>query len=227
MKRLFDIVASLLGLIVLSPVFLIVSIMIVLDSKGGVFFRGERVGRHNKTFRIFKFRSMVPDCEGKGKWNVGDKDDRITRVGHFLRKSKLDELPQLINVLRGEMSFVGYRPELRYYIDMYTETEMPILDLKPGITDWASMANFEQFKGFTASEDPDVFYLEQVRPLKLRLQLYYRYHHGFWSDLGCIFWTIFKVLTHSQKLPKDVQKIVDDYKAEKEQSAKEQTEKEA
>ena len=227
MKRLFDIVASLVGLIVLSPVFLIVSIMIVLDSKGGVFFRGERVGRHNKTFRIFKFRSMVPDCEGKGKWNVGDKDDRITRVGHFLRKSKLDELPQLINVLRGEMSFVGYRPELRYYIDMYTETEMPILDLKPGITDWASMANFEQFKGFTASEDPDVFYLEQVRPLKLRLQLYYRYHHGFWSDLGCIFWTIFKVLTHSQKLPKDVQKIVDDYKAEKEQSAKEQTEKEA
>ena len=227
MKRLFDIVASLVGLIVLSPVFLIVSLMIVLDSKGGVFFRGERVGRHNKTFRIFKFRSMVPDCEGKGKWNVGDKDDRITRVGHFLRKSKLDELPQLINVLRGEMSFVGYRPELRYYIDMYTETEMPILDVKPGITDWASMANFEQFKGFTASEDPDVFYLEQVRPLKLRLQLYYRYHHGFWSDLGCIFWTIFKVLTHSQKLPKDVQKIVDDYKAEKEQSAKEQTEKEA
>ena len=227
MKRLFDIVASLVGLIVLSPVFLIVSLMIVIDSRGGVFFRGERVGRHNKTFRIFKFRSMVPDCEGKGKWNVGDKDDRITRVGHFLRKSKLDELPQLINVLRGEMSFVGYRPELRYYIDMYTETEMPILDLKPGITDWASMANFEQFKGFTASEDPDVFYLEQVRPLKLRLQLYYRYHHGFWSDLGCIFWTIFKVLTHSQKLPKDVQKIVDDYKAEKEQSAKEQTEKEA
>ena len=227
MKRLFDIVASLVGLIVLSPVFLIVSLMIVLDSKGGVFFRGERVGRHNKTFRIFKFRSMVPDCEGKGKWNVGDKDDRITRVGHFLRKSKLDELPQLINVLRGEMSFVGYRPELRYYIDMYTETEMPILDVKPGITDWASMANFEQFKGFTASEDPDVFYLLQVRPLKLRLQLYYRYHHGFWSDLGCIFWTIFKVLTHSQKLPKDVQKIVDDYKAEKEQSAKEQTEKEA
>lgn len=219
MKRLFDIVASLLGLIVLSPVFLVVSLMIVIDSRGGVFFRGERVGQHNKSFRIFKFRSMVPDCEGKGKWNVGDRDDRITRVGHFLRKSKLDELPQLINVLKGEMSFVGYRPELRYYIDMYTEKEMPILDLKPGITDWASMANFEQFKGFTESEDPDVFYLEQVRPLKLRLQLYYRYHHGFWSDLGCIFWTIFKVLTHSQRLPKDVQKIVDDYRAEQEQTA--------
>ena len=214
MKRAFDIVASLLGLIVLSPVMLVLALMIVLDSRGGVFFRGERVGRHGKTFRIFKFRSMRPDSEGNGKWNVGEQDERITRVGHFLRKSKLDELPQLLNVLKGDMSFVGPRPELRFYVDMYTEDEMPILDLKPGITDWASMANFEQFKGFTASEDPDEFYLEQVRPLKLRLQLYYRYNHGFWSDFVCILWTIFKVLTHSQKLPKDVQQIVDDYTAE-------------
>ena len=219
MKRLFDIVASFFGLIILSPIMLILSLLIVIDSRGGVFFRGERVGQHGNTFRIFKFRSMIPDCEGKGKWNVGDKDDRITRMGHFLRKSKLDELPQLINVLKGDMSFVGYRPELRYYVDMYTEKEMPILDLKPGITDWASMANFEQFKGFTTSSDPDAFYLEQVRPLKLKLQLYYRYHHGFWSDIGCIIWTVFKVLTRSQKLPKDVQKIVDDYKAEKELQA--------
>ena len=214
MKRAFDIVASLLGLLVLSPVMLVLALMIVLDSRGGVFFRGERVGRHGKTFRIFKFRSMRPDSEGNGKWNVGEQDERITRVGHFLRKSKLDELPQLLNVLKGDMSFVGPRPELRFYVDMYTEDEMPILDLKPGITDWASMANFEQFKGFTASEDPDEFYLEQVRPLKLRLQLYYRYNHGFWSDFVCIWWTIFKVLTHSQKLPKDVQQIVDDYTAE-------------
>ena len=208
-----------LGLIVLSPVMLVLALMIVLDSRGGVFFRGERVGRHGKTFRIFKFRSMRPDSEGNGKWNVGEQDERITRVGHFLRKSKLDELPQLLNVLKGDMSFVGPRPELRFYVDMYTEDEMPILDLKPGITDWASMANFEQFKGFTASEDPDEFYLEQVRPLKLRLQLYYRYNHGFWSDFVCIWWTIFKVLTHSQKLPKDVQQIVDDYTAELEAKA--------
>ena len=208
-----------LGLIVLSPVMLVLALMIVLDSRGGVFFRGERVGRHGKTFRIFKFRSMRPDSEGNGKWNVGEQDERITRVGHFLRKSKLDELPQLLNVLKGDMSFVGPRPELRFYVDMYTEDEMPILDLKPGITDWASMANFEQFRGFTASEDPDEFYLEQVRPLKLRLQLYYRYNHGFWSDFVCILWTIFKVLTHSQKLPKDVQQIVDDYTAELEAKA--------
>lgn len=216
MKRVFDFVVSLIGLILLSPIMLVLSLLIVIDSKGGVFFRGERVGLNGETFRIFKFRSMLPDCEGKGKWNVGDTDDRITKMGHFLRKSKLDELPQLINVLKGDMSFVGPRPELRYYIDMYTENEMPILDLKPGITDWASMTNFEQFKGFTEAEDPDKFYLEQVRPLKLKLQLYYRYNHSFFGDIKCILWTVFKVLTHSQKLPKQVQKIVDEYKAEKE-----------
>ena len=218
MKRAFDFVASLIGFIILSPLFLILSIIIVLDSKGGVFFRGVRVGQYGKDFRIFKFRSMKPDCEGKGKWNVGDKDDRITRVGHFLRKSKLDELPQLLNVIKGDMSLVGPRPELRYYVDMYTDVEKPILDLKPGITDWASMTNFEQFKGFTEASDPDMYYLETVRPLKLKLQLYYRYHHSFLEDIKCIFWTVYKVITHSQRLPKDVQEIVDEYKSERESS---------
>lgn len=211
MKRLFDILVSFLGLIILSPIMLILALLVVIDSPGGVFFRGERVGLDGKTFRIFKFRSMIPDCEGKGKWNVGDKDDRITKMGHFLRKSKLDELPQLINVLIGDMSLVGPRPELRYYVDMYTEEEMPILDLKPGITDWASMTNFDQFKGFTSAEDPDSFYLEQVRPLKLKLQLYYRYNNSFFSDIKCLFWTVYKVISRSQKLPKDIQKIVDEY----------------
>ena len=111
MKRLFDIIFSFIGLVCLSPILLIISLVIVLDSQGGVFFRGVRVGQYGKDFRIFKFRSMKPDCEGKGKWNVGDDDDRITKVGHFLRKSKVDELPQLINVLIGDMSFVGPRPE--------------------------------------------------------------------------------------------------------------------
>ena len=217
MKRLFDFTAALLGLIILSPVFLVIGIWIILDSPGGVFFRGVRVGQHGKDFRIFKFRSMKPDCEGKGKWNVGDKDDRITKIGHFLRKTKIDELPQLINVFRGEMSLVGPRPELRYYIDMYTEQEKPILDLKPGITDWASMTNFEQFKGFTQAADPDEFYLKTIRPLKLKLQLYYRYNHSFWGDVSCIMWTIYKVVTHSQRLPKDVQRIVDEYAQQQQQ----------
>ena len=212
MKRIFDFTASLIGLILLSPIFLILSLMIVIDSRGGVFFRGVRVGQHGKDFRIFKFRSMRPDCEGKGKWNVGNNDDRITRVGHFLRNTKLDELPQLINVLKGDMSLVGPRPELRVYIDMYTEREMPILYLKPGITDWASMTNFEQFKGFTEAADPDKYYLETIRPLKLELQLYYRNNNGFWSDIKCLFWTVYKVIFRSNKLPKDVQAIVDNKK---------------
>ena len=214
MKRVFDIVVSLVGLIVLSPVFLILAILIKLDSFGPVFFRGVRVGQHGKDFKIFKFRSMRPDCEGKGKWNVGDNDDRITRMGHFLRKSKLDELPQLINVLIGDMSLVGPRPELRVYIDMYTQREMPILDLKPGITDWASITNFEQFKGFTEAADPDKYYLDVVRPVKLELQLYYRNHHSFADDIRCLFWTAYKVTSHSQKLPAEVQDIVDRKKAE-------------
>lgn len=212
MKRIFDLIASILGIIILSPIFLIVSLLIILDSPGGVFFRGERVGQFGKIFRIYKFRSMKPDCEGKGKWNVGDNDDRITKIGHFLRKSKLDEIPQLINVIKGEMSLVGYRPELKYYTDMYTNEEKKILDLKPGITDWASMTNFDQFKSFTEAKDPDIFYLEEVRPLKLKLQLYYRYNNNFWTDIYCIFYTVYKVITHSQKLPKNIQKIVDDYK---------------
>ena len=214
MKRLFDFSVSLIGLILLSPIFLILALIIVIDSRGGVFFRGVRVGQHGKDFRIFKFRSMRPDCEGKGKWNVGNDDDRITRVGHFLRNTKLDELPQLINVLKGDMSLVGPRPELRVYIDMYTEREMPILDLKPGITDWASMANFEQFKGFTEANDPDEYYLHTVRPLKLELQLYYRNNNSFIGDLKCLFWTAYKVITRTQKLPKEIQEIVDRKKSE-------------
>lgn len=198
-------------MILLFPLFLVIAVAITLDSKGGVFFRGPRIGQYGKEFRIFKFRSMIPDCEGKGAWNVGERDARITRTGHFLRKSKLDELPQLINVLKGEMSLVGPRPELRYYTDMYTNEEKAILDIKPGITDWASLVNFEQFQVFTASSDPDAAYLENIRPLKLKLQLYYRYHHSFLGDLRCILWTVYKVVTRSRQLPKDVRKIVEDY----------------
>lgn len=212
MKRAIDIIVSGIGLVILSPICLILAICIVADSPGGVFFRGPRVGKNGKVFYIYKFRSMVKDAEGHGKWNVGDNDTRITRMGHFLRKSKLDEIPQLINVFKGDMSLVGYRPELKYYVDMYTEREKPILDLKPGITDWASITNFDQFIGFTKATDPDQYYLNVVRPLKLKLQLYYRYHHNLRDDFRCIMWTGYKVLTRSSRLPKEIQKIVDDYK---------------
>lgn len=211
MKRLFDIVVSGIGLILLSWLFLILAIAIKIDSPGGVFFRGPRVGQNRKTFRIIKFRSMIPDCEGKGKWNVGDDDDRITRMGHFLRKTKLDEIPQLINVFIGNMSFVGPRPELQVYVDMYTDEEKPILDLKPGITDYASMANIAQFEVFTKAEDSDEAYLKYVRPLKLKLQLYYRYHHSFFGDIRIIFWTVYKVIFKSGKLPKEIVPIVEEH----------------
>lgn len=212
MKRLFDILASGFGLILLSPVFLIMSIVITLDSPGGVFFRGPRVGKNGKVFRIFKFRSMLKDCEGKGKWNVGDNDNRITKTGHFLRKTKLDEIPQLINVFLGNMSFVGPRPELQIYVDMYSDEEKKILDLKPGITDYASMVNIAQFETFTKAVDPDEAYLKYIRPLKIKLQLYYREHHSFFGDIRIIFWTIYKVLTHSDKLPKEINSIVEEHK---------------
>lgn len=211
MKRLFDIVVSGIGLILLSWLFLILAIAIKIDGPGGVFFRGPRVGQNGKNFRIFKFRSMIPDCEGKGKWNVGDDDDRITRMGHFLRKTKLDEIPQLINVFIGNMSFVGPRPELQVYVDMYTDEEKPILDLKPGITDYASMANIAQFEVFTKAEDSDEAYLKYVRPLKLKLQLYYRYHHSFFGDIRIIFWTVYKVIFKSDKLPKEIVPIVEEH----------------
>ena len=212
MKRLFDILASGFGLILLSPVFLIMSIVITLDSPGGVFFRGPRVGKNGKVFRIFKFRSMLKDCEGKGKWNVGDNDNRITKTGHFLRKTKLDEIPQLINVFLGNMSFVGPRPELQIYVDMYSDEEKKILDLKPGITDYASMVNIAQFETFTKAVDPDEAYLKYIRPLKLKLQLYYRDNNSFFGDIRIIVWTIYKVLTHSNKLPKEINSIVEEHK---------------
>lgn len=211
-KRSFDIVCSLIGLILLSPLFFILAIIISLTSPGGVFFRGVRVGRYGKPFKIFKFRSMIKDAEGKGKWNVGDNDDRITPIGHFLRKTKIDELPQLINVLIGNMSLVGPRPELQVYTDMYTKKEKSILDLKPGITDWASITNFNQFEIFTKAKDPDEAYLEYIRPLKLELQLYYRKYNTFLNDIKIIFWTIYKIISRTERLPADVTHIVNDYR---------------
>lgn len=211
-KRLFDIFFSLIGLIILSPVFIVIALIVAVTSPGGVFFRGIRVGQHGKPFKIFKFRSMIKDAEGRGKWNVGDNDDRITSIGHFLRNTKFDELPQLINVLIGDMSFVGPRPELQYYVDMYTENEKKILDMKPGITDWASITNFDQFEIFTKAKDPDEAYLRYIRPLKLKLQLYYRNNNSLSSDIKIILWTIYKIISRSEKLPKDIREITEDHK---------------
>lgn len=209
MKRLFDLLMSSIGLIILFPIFIIVSLLILSTSKGGIFFRGERVGKNGKIFRIIKFRSMKKDSEGKGKWNVGNNDPRVTKIGVFLRKSKLDELPQLINVFKGDMSLVGPRPELKFYVDKYRDAELPILDLRPGITDWASMVNIAQFEVFTNSDDPDKAYEEKIRPIKLKLQLHYRYNRSFLGDLEILIWTVFKVLTKSKKIPKKIKALIE------------------
>ncbi|AEV67688.1 sugar transferase [Acetivibrio clariflavus] len=212
MKRLLDIVISFLSLVILFPLFVVIAVLVMLTSPGGIFFRGVRVGQYGKPFKIYKFRSMVKDAEGNGKWNVGNNDERITPIGRFLRITKIDELPQLINVLKGDMSLVGPRPELQIYVDMYTEEEKKILDLKPGITDWASLANFDQYRIFTRAKDPDEAYLKYIRPLKLKLQLYYRYNNSMLIDLKIILWTIYKVIFRSKRLPKEIEAIVAEYR---------------
>lgn len=214
MKRVFDIAGSLIGLIMLTPLFLVVAIIILSTSKGGIFFRGTRVGQNGKPFRIFKFRSMVKDAEKIGKFNVGDNDDRVTSIGHFLRNTKIDELPQIINVLIGNMSFVGPRPEVQFYVDLYNEDEKQILNSKPGITDWASIAHFDQFEIFTKATDPDEAYLNHIRPLKIKLQLYYIKNKSFLSDIKILYWTIYKVLSRTQRLPNEITSLIVAYEKE-------------
>lgn len=195
MKRLFDIVASGLGLIVLSPLFLILAIWIKLDSKGPVFFRQVRVGRYNKDFRILKFRSMRIGSDEGSLVTIGEHDPRIIRSGYFIRKFKLDELPQLINVFVGDMSLVGPRPEVRHYVDYWTPEQMHVLDVRPGITDPASIKFRNENELMEKAEDPEKYYIEVIMQEKIKLYLEYVNNHSFWGDIGLIFktfWTIVK-----------------------------------
>lgn len=196
MKRIFDIICSACGILFLSPFFFIIAIKIKANDGGQVFYRGERVGLQGKLFRIFKFRTMVVDAEKIGGSSTSDNDSRITKTGKLLRKYKLDELPQLINVLRGDMSIVGPRPEVEYYVNMFTEEEEAILSVKPGITDWASLWNSDEGALLTESEDPDKTYFEEIRPEKLRLQLKYVNNHNFWIDIKIIFLTIIAIFSN-------------------------------
>jgi lipopolysaccharide/colanic/teichoic acid biosynthesis glycosyltransferase len=195
MKRLFDIVASGLGLIVLSPLFLVLAIWIKLDSKGPVFYRQVRVGLNNKDFRIFKFRSMRVGADKGSLVTIGGRDPRVTRSGYWIRKFKLDELPQLINVFVGDMSLVGPRPEVRHYVDYYTPEQMHVLDVRPGITDPASIKFRNENELMEKAEDPEKYYIEVIMQEKIRLYLEYVNHHSFLGDIGLIFktfWTIIK-----------------------------------
>ena len=189
MKRIFDIVASGIGLILLSPLFVILAIWIKCDSIGPVFYKQVRVGRNNMDFQLFKFRSMRVGSDKKGLITVGGHDPRITRSGYYIRKYKLDEFPQLINVFKGDMSLVGPRPEVRKYVDMYTEEQMHVLDVRPGITDLASIRYRNENERLERVNDPDKYYVEVIMPDKLRINLEYVARHSFTFDIRLIFQT--------------------------------------
>ncbi len=193
MKRAFDIFASFFGLIVLSPLFIIVSILIMIDSRGGVFYRQTRVGRYGKDFRLYKFRSMRTDSDKKGLITIGGRDSRITRIGYYLRKYKIDELPQLINVLIGDMSFVGPRPEVRRYVDLYTTNQLKVLDVRPGITDVASIKYRNENEILGTVENPDDYYINTIMPDKLALNLDYLNRRTFLSDIQVIIRTVIPI----------------------------------
>lgn len=194
MKRLFDLIASGLGLIVLIPLFLIIAIWIKMDSKGAVFYRQVRVGRNNKDFRIFKFRSMRVGADKGSLVTIGGRDPRVTRSGYWIRKFKLDELPQLINVFIGDMSLVGPRPEVRHYVDCWTPEQMHVLDVRPGITDPASIKFRNENELMEKAEDPEKYYIEVIMQEKIKLYLEYVEKHNFWYDLGLIFKTFWVIV---------------------------------
>jgi lipopolysaccharide/colanic/teichoic acid biosynthesis glycosyltransferase len=191
LKRLFDIIFSLFGLLVLLPLFIYIIVRIKLDSKGPIFYRGRRIGKFGKPFRIYKFRTMYADADKmRGGPSAGDDDPRITKFGRSIRSYKLNELPQLINVLKGEMSFVGPRPEVEQYVEIYTEEEKAILSVRPGITDYASIKFHNEGEILSGSPDPDRTYEEVIRPEKLRLQLEYVRNHSLWVDFKLLFMTL-------------------------------------
>jgi lipopolysaccharide/colanic/teichoic acid biosynthesis glycosyltransferase len=194
-KRLFDIAVSLTGLIILSPLFLVIAVIIKLDSKGPVFYQAERIGRYSKPFIMYKFRTMVSGAEKLGGSSTAENDIRITKVGGFLRKTLLDELPQLINVLRGEMSLVGPRPEVEEYTRLYTEEERVIFRVRPGMTDYASTKFMNLNKILTRSDDPDKDYKENIRPEKNRLRVAYATHNSIWIDFKIILMTLKKMVS--------------------------------
>ncbi len=193
-KRLFDIVSSMVGLVVASPVFLYVIFLIKKESSGPIFYKAQRIGRGGKMFIMYKFRTMVVDADKIGGPSTAADDPRLTKIGLFLKKYQLDELPQFINVLKGDMSIVGPRPEVRVYVDMMTEEEKNvILSVRPGITDLASLWNFHESEILKGSTDPEKTYMEEIRPEKLRLQQKYVRESSIWLDIKIICRTVLKV----------------------------------
>lgn len=194
MKRIFDFIFSFLAIILLLPFFVIIALSIIFDSKGGIFYRQIRVGKNNKDFKLIKFRTMFTNSDKKGLLTVGMRDSRITKVGYFLRRYKLDELPQLFNIFIGDMSFVGPRPEVRKYVEMYDDEQLQVLAVRPGLTDYASLEYINENEILAKSENHEKTYIDEIMPAKLKLNLKYIEEKSFWVDLKTIFKTALKII---------------------------------
>ena len=194
MIRFCDIVLSCLGLLLLSPLFVVVAVWIVIDNPGPVFYRQQRVGKDGKDFGLLKFRSMRIGADKGSLITIGEHDSRITRAGYYIRKYKLDELPQLWNVLTGDMSLVGPRPEVRRYVDMYTDEQRQVLTVRPGITDYASIDYIDENRILAQAEDPDRTYIEEILPAKIALNMRYIKHQTLGEYMKIIFLTLAKII---------------------------------
>lgn len=194
MKRFFDVVFSFIGIVLLLPVFIIIATLIKVYSKGSIFYIQKRVGKGNKDFYLYKFRTMTANASEQGFITVGAKDDRITGVGYYLRKYKLDELPQLFNVLKGDMSLVGPRPEVRQYVDLYTPEQREVLSIKPGITDYASIEYSNESELLGKSENPQEAYITQIMPAKLKLNMKYIAEQSLLTDIKIILRTLYRIV---------------------------------
>jgi lipopolysaccharide/colanic/teichoic acid biosynthesis glycosyltransferase len=194
-KRIFDITLSLILLSIFFPFGLLISAWILIESSGGVFYRQLRIGQKGIPFKMFKFRSMRQNSDKLGQLTVGMRDPRITRSGYFIRKYKLDEFPQFINVLKGDMSIVGPRPEVQEFVDLYTNEQRKILNVKPGITDYASLEYFKENELLGLSDDPRKTYIEEIMPAKIQLNMKYIQHPGLLNDIK-IMWRTFLKIVH-------------------------------
>jgi lipopolysaccharide/colanic/teichoic acid biosynthesis glycosyltransferase len=194
LKRAFDIFFSFIGILILFPFFLIISLLIILDSRGGIFYKQIRVGKNNSDFYLLKFRSMRTDADKKGLLTVGGHDPRITRMGYYLRKYKIDELPQLLNVLKGDMSLVGPRPEVRKYVSLYNNEQKKVLSVQPGITDYASIEYSNENEILGKAENPEQVYIDEIMPAKLQLNLKYIAEKSIATDFKIIFRTLRKII---------------------------------
>lgn len=193
-KRIFDICFALTGIFLLSPLFILIALLIMADTGAPVFYFQQRIGLKGKVFNLVKFRTMLVGADRLGYLTIGNADKRITKTGYYLRKYKLDELPQLFNVLVGDMSFVGPRPEVSKYVKLYTRTQLRVLSIKPGLTDWASIKFFNENELLARSEDPEKLYVNRIMPSKIEQNLNYIDHRSLLVDIKIIFQTLKKVV---------------------------------